>query len=143
MPVYRIDLPGNELPRAVEADTPAQAVQYVVRDSVTVRRLDVSEAFALAVEGVALERAGETTPAAEPDAAGLTMVDDGSRGGPMTDDGTSQVEPPEDEETEGESEFAEIEELDPDRLRDDQQERERLAAEEPPFDAGDEELEGD
>lgn len=90
MPVYRIDLPGSELPRAVEADTPAQAVQYVVRDSVTVRRLDVSEAFALAVEGVALERAGETAPAAGPEPDG-----DDADGGQLDPGALDQLKQPE------------------------------------------------
>lgn len=130
MPVYRIDLPGNELPRAVEADTPAQAIQHVVKDSVTVRRLDVSEAFALAVEGVALERAGETPPAAEPEPVDLGDANESDakrdiEARPMDEPREGYARDPDDGDG---AEFAEVED-------DDQQAR-------APFDAGDEELEG-
>jgi hypothetical protein len=71
MPTYRIDGPGLELPRVVVAALPAQAIAHVVNDSFKARRIEVDEAFALAEQGVKLERLGETpTPAVEPEPEG-------------------------------------------------------------------------
>lgn len=89
MPTYKIDGLGLEKPRVVEAPNPASARQHVAA-SLTVRKIEVSEAFALANDGVRLEKAGTVEP--EPD------------------------EPVK-------------EQADPDRLREDRDERRALAAE--------------
>lgn len=59
MPTYRIDRTGADKPRVVEAPNPAAARQHVAKDELNVRKIEVSEAFALASEGVKLEKAGE------------------------------------------------------------------------------------
>lgn len=90
MPTYRIDRPGSDKPRVVEAKTPAAARAHVAKDELKVSKIGTAEAFTLARAGITLETAGE------------------------------EAEPEQGEQKE---------ELDPDRLRDDKAERERLAAE--------------
>ena len=65
MPTYVVDRPGQK-PRVVEAATPAAARHHVAQDELKVRKIETREAFALANDGVSLEKAGETTsPAPE------------------------------------------------------------------------------
>ena len=89
MPTYKVDRPGSNAPRVVEAKTPAAARAHVAKDELKVSKIATAEAFKLAATGVTLETAGEEAAEPEP----------------------------------------ESEELDPDRLRDDKIERDRLAAE--------------
>ncbi len=63
MPTYKIDGLGLDKPRVVEAGNPAAARQHVAAD-LTVKKIEVSEAFALAGDGAKLEKAGVTP---EPD----------------------------------------------------------------------------
>ncbi len=65
MPTYKIDGLGLEKPRVVEAGNPAAARQHVAT-GLTVRKIEVSEAFALANDGVRLEKAGEVLPEETP-----------------------------------------------------------------------------
>jgi len=104
MPTYRIDRPGMDMPRMVEAAQPSAARKYVADDEITVRRIEIGEALALQKEGVEYEVVGEE-PAAAPEPAEEQQ-----------DEGSSQSET--------------------DRLRDEG------TGENEPFDAGDEELEG-
>lgn len=60
MPTYKIEGLGLERPRVIEAGNPAAARQHVAA-GLTVRKIEVSEAFALAGDGVKLEKAGEET----------------------------------------------------------------------------------
>ncbi len=69
MPTYKIDGLGLEKPRVVEAGTPATARQHVA-SSLTVRKIEVSEAFALANDGVRLEKAGEVATIGDPNSLG-------------------------------------------------------------------------
>ena len=62
MPTYRIDRPGQDNPRVVEAANPAAARQHVAKDELKVTKIEVSDAFALANDGVKLEKAGEEAP---------------------------------------------------------------------------------
>lgn len=59
MPTYRVDRAGHDLPRVIVAPMPTTALMHVAKDELTVRRIEVDEAFALAEQGVRLERAGE------------------------------------------------------------------------------------
>ncbi len=65
MPTYLVTGLGLPKPRVVEAPNPASARQHVASD-LTLRKIEVSEAFALANDGVRLEKAGETPPEAPP-----------------------------------------------------------------------------
>ena len=58
MPVYKIDGLGLAKPRVVQAPNSAAARQHVARDLAVVK-IEASDAFALAEEGVRLEKAGE------------------------------------------------------------------------------------
>lgn len=58
MPTYHVTTPGIDKPRVVEASNPAAARQHVAKD-MAVRKIEVSEAFRLAGDGVKLEVAGE------------------------------------------------------------------------------------
>lgn len=58
MPTYRIEGLGLTKPRVVEASNPAAARQHVA-SGLSVKKIEVSEAFTLAGEGVKLEKAGE------------------------------------------------------------------------------------
>ena len=62
MPTYKIVIPGIEKPRVVQASTPAGARQHVAKDF-TVDKIEASDAFGLAAQGVTLEVAGEAPPA--------------------------------------------------------------------------------
>lgn len=57
MPTYRVDRPGQEKPRIIDAANPAQARQYVARSELKVTTITASEAFKLAGEGCELETA--------------------------------------------------------------------------------------
>ncbi|MGH6729107.1 MAG: hypothetical protein ACREBK_03045 [Sphingomicrobium sp.] len=61
IPTYKIDGLGLDKPRVVEAPNPASARQHVAT-GLNVRKIEVSEAFALANDGVKLEKAGEAQP---------------------------------------------------------------------------------
>lgn len=63
MPTYRIDGLGLEKPRVVQAPNPAAARQHVAAGLI-VRKIEASDAFALAADGVKLEKVGEATEAA-------------------------------------------------------------------------------
>ena len=123
MPTYRIDRPGMDLPRVVVAAMPQAARLHVANSELVVRRIEVDEAFELAGQGVLLERAGEEAPTVGPDVDTLAPSDD-DFGQALADE-------------EGDGEFDEAEEPDPDRLREDHEERRRLLTE-----AGDEDLKG-
>lgn len=102
MPTYRIDRPGMDMPRVVVATMPQTARMHVANEELTVRRIEVDEAFDLAQQGVRLERAGEETP---------------------------------------EPEFEEVDETDG-NVGDNQGQQPDPKIAQQPFDAGDEELEG-
>lgn len=57
MPTYKITGLGLDKPRVVEAGNPGAARQHVAK-GLDVRKIEVSEAFALAGEGAKLEKAG-------------------------------------------------------------------------------------
>ncbi len=61
MPTYAVYREGRK-PRVIEAPNPAAARQHVATDELSVRKIEVSEAFALANDGVRLEKAGEVLP---------------------------------------------------------------------------------
>ena len=68
MPTYKITRPGVTAPRVVDASNPAAARQHVAKDEIAITKITVSEAFALAGQGVKLETAGEEpAPAPEPE----------------------------------------------------------------------------
>lgn len=58
MPTYHLTGLGLDKPRVIEAPNPGAARQHVAKD-LTIRKIEVSEAFALASEGAKLEKAGE------------------------------------------------------------------------------------
>lgn len=62
MPTYKVEREGKK-PRVVEAKTPGGARYHVAKDELTVTKIEVSEAFRLAADGVKLEVAGEEPPA--------------------------------------------------------------------------------
>lgn len=101
-PVYLCER-KNQDPRIVEAPNPAAARQFVARTEITVTKMGVSEAFAHSNRGARLEVAGEEPIVAEE---------------PRAPSGIGEV-----------GGYQEVEELDPDRLREDKEERERLALE--------------
>lgn len=141
MPTYRIDGPGLELPRVVAATLPAQAVAHVVNDSFTARRIEVDEAFELFEQGVRLERAGVTAPlplqlaeeTQEP-----AMTNGGDPGAAL--ESQDEIEQQDADLIDGEGDGAEYEDDEiGGALGEPQFYGEKPAA---PFDAGDEELEG-
>lgn len=62
MPTYKVEREAKQ-PRVVESPTPAGARAHVAKDELTVTKIEVSEAFKLAEQGVKLEVAGEAPPA--------------------------------------------------------------------------------
>lgn len=66
MPTYRVDRPGMDLPRMVEAAQPSAARKHVADSELTVRRIEIGEALALQKQGVEYETAGEEAPQGEP-----------------------------------------------------------------------------
>jgi hypothetical protein len=55
-----------DMPRVVVAAQPQAARLHVANNELIVRRIEVDEAFELAGQGIALERAGEEAPTPEP-----------------------------------------------------------------------------
>lgn len=112
MPTYRVDRAGSDLPRVVVASLPSSALKHVVQDEITVRQIEVDEAFELAQQGVQLERAGETPaergiaePPQQPQEPGLTA--NAAGGGARLEDSDAPLGDLSDEDDD-ESEFAEV-----------------------------------
>lgn len=140
MPTYRVDRPGCDMPRVVVAAMPQAARLHVANTELHVRRIEVDEAFELAGQGVQLERAGEDVIVSpEPEPQGEEQQEPG-----MTNGGNPGAADETDEEEEGDgAEFMEQDDSDEGASNGGLSGEPAFYGEDrEPFDAGDEELEG-